>query len=688
MSKSNGSTSSIEDVSLDQVSKQNKLLFGLKHIQDRYYLSKCAKELFVELLQYTLEATDSPWGCIAELKMDADQPYLNMLAATDTADDEMRARLTAHLLQKDDVLIYNAPQDKGSDLQSFIGLPARLDENLIGVVCLANRAEGYTEALIDFLEPMRTTFTSLLIFRQLNAEKLKAEQRQLELNNHLHSLLESVDDIVLEANGNMVLLNVWVRDEKLLFMPREQFLNKTIGEVMGPLAENMVNFIQAAIDTGEAQVIEYAHVNPEVNIMFRARASIITHSNDPEKTKIALTVRDVTEQQNQQQQLEKAKINAEQAAQAKGNFLSVMSHEIRTPLNGIIGISNLLSLNHTDEQKELVDNLIFSSNHLLKLVNDILDLSKIDSDNLELQVGPLNLHRLVDNINSTFMQMADAKGLGLNAQIDTDIPEVIMADAVRISQVLNNLVSNALKFTDEGEVSVSISLIEKTTEKVKLHFAVKDTGIGIPAELQDEVFESFRQVQQHLPQKDKGTGLGLAITKRLVALHNSTIELKSAKGEGTEFSFDITFGLLGAENVDKTKAPVDAAQYKEDFASLNFLLVEDNPVNIMVARKQLEYFGITPDAAQNGNEALALMRDKKYDIALVDLHMPEMDGFELSACIRKDYPATHIVIFTADIMTEARDRVAKLNIHNIISKPFVPAELLDILIHVVTERNG
>jgi len=688
MHQLNENSGNVEGVTLEAISRQNKLLHGLKHVQDRFYLSKNTKELFEELLQHTLEATDSPEGCIAELVTSGNEPYLNILAKTGNADESLRARLTAHLLQKDDVLIFNAPAGKDSVLRSFIGLPARLDDNLIGIVCLANREGGYDKEQINLLEPMRTTFNSLLIFSRLREEKVKAEERQQELNKHLHSLLESVDDIVFELNGNMKFLNVWVRDEAMLFMPKERFLGKTIAEVMGPLAENLQAFIREVINTGEAGMVEYSHINPEEDLTFRARASVISKHDDPQHTKIALVIQDITEQRKQEEEHIKARSTAEEIAKAKGNFLSVMSHEIRTPLNGIIGISNLLGQNHTEEQKGLVDNLIFSSNHLLQLVNDILDLSKIENDNLELVTGPVRLRQLVNNISNQFAAMATAKGLTLSTHVGEDVPPVVIADSVRISQVLNNLVSNGIKFTDKGEVAVTVSLSEQSATAAKLRFSVKDTGIGIPEHLHDTVFESFRQVQQSNTQQHKGTGLGLAITQRLVALHDSEILLKSIPGEGAEFYFDVELMLPEGDDNDKQNVKkVDVSAYKDKFSRVNFLLVEDNPVNIMVARKQLEHFGIKPDCAQNGREALELMKDKEYHIALVDLHMPEMDGFELSACIRKDAPGVDIVIFTADIMDDAREKVAQLGIRNIISKPFVPAEMLNILLHVVNERN-
>lgn len=627
----------------------------------------------------------------------------------------------------------------------------------------------------------------------------------------LQALIASLDDIVFSVNARQVFLNVWVRDESMLFMPKEEFLGKKIADVMGPLGPIMENLISKVLHTNTTQEVRYKHIDPAVTQYFRVRASIYHYDSDPEECKLALMVRDITEQHQQEQMLtevraklersnalledsqeishsgawdytlatgdifwtkntyniydiphgtklklqdildlyveedskklqaviqeaieQKEKYNivlrsvtgkyihifgmpiieggnvvklrgavrdisaqmeqrmdlvdamnrAEDASQAKTQYLSIMSHEIRTPLNGIIGIANLLGINPTDEQKELVDNLIFSSNHLLQLVNDILDLNKIESDKLELIIDTVDIRQLAESIQMQFKEYAADKGLKVFVEVGEKVPNAIMADPVRLGQILNNLVSNGIKFTDKGGVYVSIRQQQRTDDKTTLHFSVRDTGIGIAPEHHEAVFENFRQVQQEGNRKQGGTGLGLAIVQRLVKLHGGTIALKSARGEGTEFTFELTFDLP-EQGTDTQKKLHDLAAYKHLFAELNLLLVEDNPVNTLVARKQLEHFGITPDCAANGVQALELMQEKEYDIALVDLHMPEMDGFQLAAHIRSTYPEVYIVVFTADIMPEAKERLAKLNVHDILSKPFVPQQMFNIMMKVL-----
>ncbi len=389
---------------------------------------------------------------------------------------------------------------------------------------------------------------------------------------------------------------------------------------------------------------------------------------------------DITQKKEAELELIHARDMAEDLAKTKTDFLSVMSHEIRTPLNGIIGIANLLKLNYTLDQEEYVANLIFCADHLLQLINDILDLTKMESEKLELVCAEVNLFHLIRNIRNQFKSLAETKNIRLKSFIDDDIPPGILADPIRLGQILNNLVSNALKFTDEGEVTLLVKLVSSNKEKATIHFSIKDTGIGIPEHLQETIFESFKQVQQSAYRKHSGTGLGLTITKKLIELHNSRLFIKSSPGVGTEFYFELSFELANDKNSPARFVATPALSgYEKKLNGIRLLFVEDNPINVLVAKKQLEYFGVVPDCAHSGKEALIFLENNEYDAALLDLHMPEIDGYALAEIIRRQYPGIHIIIFTADIMTEVKVKLAKMNIYDILNKPFAPEKMFEIL---------
>lgn len=482
----------------------------------------------------------------------------------------------------------------------------------------------------------------------------------------------------------------WTKQNYILYEVEDSFvptLDNTRAFYQGEDAEKM--------DKAASEAMMH-HTSYDIELQFTTakgtkkwvRAIGVPVVKDGEVVMFKGALMDITRIKETEQELITAKNFAENAVRAKTDFLSVMSHEIRTPLNGIIGISNLLKLNHTMDQEEYIRSLIFSADHLLQLINDILDLTKIESDNLELLKAEVNLPELVRNIKNQFKSLAEAKGILLKSFVDDDIPVRLIADPVRLGQILNNLVSNAIKFTDQGSVTILLRLTALGKDKVTIHFSVKDTGIGIPKELHQTVFESFKQVQQATHRKHSGTGLGLTITQKLVELHNSRIFLKSAPGEGTEFYFEVSFEPANERNSPaKFVRTSSIAGFEKKLTGLRILFAEDNPINVLVAKKQLEYFGIVPDCAYNGKEALALLENNSYHIALLDLHMPEIDGYALAEIVRRQYPDMHIIIFTADIMTDVKVRLAKLHIYDILNKPFAPERMYEILLNVARDKK-
>ncbi|MDP1726615.1 MAG: ATP-binding protein [Bacteroidota bacterium] len=354
-----------------------------------------------------------------------------------------------------------------------------------------------------------------------------------------------------------------------------------------------------------------------------------------------------------QVQLEKAEIiekknRAEQAAQVKQEFLSTMSHEIRTPLNAVLTIASLLSEKSDREDKQLLDSLKFAGNNLLLIINDILDFTKLDSGKVQLELRPGNIKLLLENIKNTYASLAREKGLTLSLHIDSDINKFYELDETKISQILGNLITNAIKFTDEGRVELIVEMVKQQDDTDDIKFSIKDSGIGISEVDREEIFVSFFQPKSITTKKHGGSGLGLAIVKKLLALFGSTIHLESKLGTGSTFYFELS--------LQKSNSPDNIISKPSNFLKgKTVLLAEDNMVNAMVAVKLLSNWEVTTVHAKNGLEAIDKSRLKAYDFILMDIHMPEMDGFEATKQIRKSLTPnkdTPIFALTADITAE------------------------------------
>lgn len=451
--------------------------------------------------------------------------------------------------------------------------------------------------------------------------------------------------------------------------------------------EILIQAAQESVSKKKAYDLELRIITSN-GVMKWVRATGIPVIKENVVIKLRGALMDITTKKQIEQELIDAKNEAVNAFKVKSDFLSIMSHEIRTPLNGIIGIANILKLDHTVAQTEYINSLMYSADHLLSLINDILDLTKIESNKLDLVSTEVNLSQLTDSIKNQFSTLADEKGIKLTSTLSGNIPQTVITDPVRLGQVLNNLLGNAVKFTEHGTVSLILELVSKDSMNASIKFTVKDTGMGIPENLQDSIFENFKQIQQSAYRKHTGSGLGLAITRKLLKLFGSNITLKSEPGLGTEFYFDISFKIPQKPKRfpnDSTLSGLSAEQ--KELSSMKALLVEDNMINMMVAKKQMEHFGLKPDSANNGHEALAFLEKNTYHVALLDLHMPEIDGYMLAKIIQEKYPEIHILIFTADIMAEVVARLAKMNIFDILSKPFDPEIMYNMLLKIALNKG-
>jgi CheY-like chemotaxis protein len=351
-----------------------------------------------------------------------------------------------------------------------------------------------------------------------------------------------------------------------------------------------------------------------------------------------------------------------------------MSHEIRTPLNAVIGITHILmDENPTEAQAENLKILNFSSQNLLSLINDVLDFTKIETGNMALEKADVNLKDLISQTLNTLQFKTAETGVILKSEIDHRIPLFVKADHTRLYQILINLLGNSIKFTETGTIRLKAEIVEQKSHSILIGFEISDTGIGIAADKIDLIFDNYTQASSDTARKYGGTGLGLAITKSLIELHNSSISVESEIGKGSIFKFIIEFELSDQKTI--------LALQEISNASLNvtILVVDDNHINRILAKKVLSKWGIKVDFAENGALALEQVKNTVYDMVLMDLQMPVMNGFEATKAIRKlegaYYRDLPIIALTASIVSKEKEKIYESGMNDYVMKPFVPSVL-------------
>jgi signal transduction histidine kinase/CheY-like chemotaxis protein len=384
-------------------------------------------------------------------------------------------------------------------------------------------------------------------------------------------------------------------------------------------------------------------------------------------------------QQRMIRKLNESEKKIRESAAVKEQFLANMSHEIRTPMNAILGFTNLLKKTSLDgHQMQYVDFIHSSSENLLTLINDILDLSKIEAGMMQLERQPFSLNGLIASVEIMFREKARSKGLQFSVHVDPAIHDTLSGDAIRLTQILINLLSNAVKFTERGAVQLNVSQVNTGTGDVVLRFAVRDSGVGIALQQQKAIFERFQQAEAETTRRFGGTGLGLSIVKQLVDMQGGTIEVNSEQGKGTEFSVCLPFDRVF--NYNAVHAPLPESNLLLMVKGIHVLIAEDNLMNQQLIRHLMKHWQIEYTLVNNGQEAVAALRQRSFSLVLMDIQMPEMDGYAATQVIRNELKLdVPIVAMTAHAMAGEKEKCLSFGMNEYISKPIKEGELYGII---------
>ena len=547
-------------------------------------------------------------------------------------------------------------------LESIARYASAMDLTTLHTPLSSARPESPRDELEVLTEAINTMRGKI---REQMVERFQVEGRLRSSEESFRSLTENIPDIVARFGSDLRCIYVNPIIEEYTDLPREQLLGRKFDAPIwaGFAADLWGDHLQAVLDHGQADDFEMP--GPD-GICFHWRLTLEKSSLDQAGTVLAIA-RDITGRKRHEAELIELRDRAESANQSKSAFLANMSHEIRTPLNGILGMLQLLQTSSlSDEQRTFVDTAVFSTNRLTRLLSDILDLSRIESNKLQIYLADFSVAELIGSVQDIFTIDVRRKNLILTVDIDPGVPARLTGDEHRLRQILFNLVGNAVKFTNQGSVRLEV---RPGQEPDQISFLVADTGIGIDATQLQGIFDPFTQVGTSLTREHQGAGLGLAIVKRLVDLMRGEIHVSSQPGEGT--NFEIRLSLPEASERNLPHEPI--AAHVED-AHLSVLLVEDDAVNQMAAGSLLEKMGCRVMAAGDGAEAVHLLRTRDVDVILMDIQMPVMDGLEATRIIRNSpelgpKSGVPIIALTAYAMAGDREKFLAAGIDDYLSKP-------------------
>jgi PAS domain S-box-containing protein len=573
------------------------------------------------------------------------------------------------------------PEMDGFELVEMLkSNPRTKDILVIFVTAISKEAKyavkGLGTGAVDYLyKPLDPYITSAKVdsFVQLARNQADVRQKNEELQNYALVVKNSADIISSVDAQSLRIVDINPTVEKIMGFKAAELIDKSIVDLaieehrsgfrkkLGEIIKDNLSF---AIFEFKFETFDKRTIWVECRAAYRNKV-------------IFINISDISPQKSYQEQLIKSKENAEYSKKVKETFLANMSHELRTPVNGIIGITSLLRKTGLNEQQlGMLDLLDTSSKSLLGVINDVLDISKIEAGKFSIIRAASNVYDIVKSVFNLLKFKADENNIEFLLEIEEEVPQYLMIDSLRLNQILMNLLSNALKFTERGYVKLKITVLQKHNDKVKIKFSVEDTGIGIPSDRLNRIFDSFEQAEDDTSNKYGGTGLGLTIVKKLAELKGGELTVSSQVGRGSTFNFTnwYTIAVKPKEKItaksDKTLPP---------FNNVRVLVAEDNMVNQFMLSKILKDWNVEVEMVDNGRKVIDKLTDRSYDIILMDTHMPEMNGYQAAKTIRVDFEepkrSIPIISLSAASYDHEQQEAISAGMNDVLSKPFMPYQL-------------
>ena len=728
----------------NELKEKNSLLNAIAESQSEYLSNPDAiRRIFDNFLKVLLDVTESEYGFIGEILNKEDgTPFLKTHAITNIAwTDELDQfykenapngleflnlnTLFGHTIKTGQEVIANEPRKHAASgglpeghpsLDRYLGVPIHFGGECIGMFGIANAKQPYTKDQINFLRPLLNAIGSIIHSLKVDRQQTEIEKDIFRISDWNQAILNKSKYAIISTDINGLIQSFNPAAEEMLGYRADELVNIETPGVFHDVAE-IVNrakdlshelneniepgfevFVTRA-KRGEKEEREWTYIHKDgrripvllaVSCLHNQDGAIngyIGFANDiSERKKSIDDLANIAEQlKSKNIELEKAKKQAESTNKLKSEFLAMMSHEIRTPMNGIMGMADLLyETKLNDEQAKYTKIILNSSEALMTIINDILDFSKIEADKLEIETIPFNLKESAEEITEFFQPKAKEKGLKLLLEYAKTANIHVLGDPGRIRQIIMNLISNALKFTLSGKITLRIEGTGHKAPKETHRISVTDTGIGMETKALAIIFDKFSQEDSSTTRKFGGTGLGLAISKRLSEAMGGSISVTSQRNKGSNFSFTLSLKSQSNKekiNIMKKNKKSAEKKFKSDILkNTNILLVEDNLVNLEFAKTLLKKFGCRVTTALNGLEAIDYFKNHKYDLILMDMQMPEKDGIEATKDIRTlekkfDSKETKIIALTANALSSDKEKCFTAGMNDFVNKPIRKEEL-------------